>query len=222
MSLDDDIRELKQIHKKIRGDIEKRLKEFKHLIKTASEKRLFAELVFCILTPQSKAETCWNSVEKMLKDDLLTKADINTENFKDYLHNIRFKNKKAHYILQAKAFFTEDGKLNVRKKIFQQNLDDIYKKREYLVKNIKGIGFKEASHFLRNIGLDEDKIAILDRHILRSLLKLRIITTIPTTLSKSRYLTIEKSFIKFSKEIDIPLSHLDFVFWYKETGRIFK
>jgi len=38
---------------------------------------------------------------------------------------------------------------------------------EWLVKNLTGLGYKEAGHFLRNIG--SGKIAILDRHILRNL-----------------------------------------------------
>ena len=33
---------------------------------------------------------------------------------------------------------------------------------------------------------------------------------------------IEKNMMGFAKQINIPLSHLDLLFWYKGTGEIFK
>jgi N-glycosylase/DNA lyase len=97
----------------------------------------------------------------------------------------------------------------------------IQERREWLVKNIKGLGYKEASHFLRNMGFGES-IAILDRHILRNLHLLSVIEGIPESLSRVKYLLIEKKMAEFAKEINIPLAHLDLLLWYKETGEIFK
>jgi N-glycosylase/DNA lyase len=99
--------------------------------------------------------------------------------------------------------------------------NDVNKLREWLVDNIKGIGYKEASHFLRNIGFGE-KIAILDRHILRNLFELGLIKEIPQSISRERYMQIEKIMAEFAREVDIPISHLDLLLWYKETGEIFK
>ncbi len=93
--------------------------------------------------------------------------------------------------------------------------------REFLVRNIKGLGYKEASHFLRNIGLGKN-IAILDRHILKNLKELKIIKEIPESLTKRKYIEIEKKFIKFSEKIGILPEELDLVLWAKETGTIFK
>ena len=76
-------------------------------------------------------------------------------------------------------------------------------------------------HFLRNIGLGE-KIAILDRHILRNLVLLGVVEEMPESLSRSKYLQIEKDLLEFSKHIGIPPAHLDLLLWYKETGEIFK
>lgn len=52
------------------------------------------------------------------------------------------------------------------------------------------MSYKEASHFLRNVGFGED-VAILDRHILRNLERLAVIDEIPKTLSPKLYLEIE-------------------------------
>ena len=80
---------------------------------------------------------------------------------------------------------------------------------------------KEASHFIRNIGLGKE-LAILDRHILRNLLKFEVISNIPRTLGKKTYLHIESKMKEFSNKIDIPMSDLDLLFWSEETGEIFK
>ena len=89
------------------------------------------------------------------------------------------------------------------------------------MKNLTGLGYKEAGHFLRNIGFGE-RIAILDRHILKNLYSLGVIEEIPASLSGKKYLDIEKKMADFSKEMHIPLSHLDLLLWSKETGEIFK
>ena len=39
---------------------------------------------------------------------------------------------------------------------------------------------------------------------------------------KKRYLETEKNFRELAGRLRIPMSHLDFVFWYRETGDIFK
>src|SRR6267143_178578 len=93
--------------------------------------------------------------------------------------------------------------------------------REWFVENVKGLGYKEASHFLRNIGHGEE-FAILDRHILRNIKKLGLVEEIPTSLTKKKYLDIEERLRHFSKEIDIPMADLDLLFWSKETGWVFK
>ena len=84
-----------------------------------------------------------------------------------------------------------------------------------------GLSYKEATHFLRNIGKNES-LAILDRHILKHLLRHNVITEIPHTLTKEKYLGIEKAFQKFADEIDIPINALDLLFWSSETGVILK
>jgi N-glycosylase/DNA lyase len=83
-----------------------------------------------------------------------------------------------------------------------------------------GLGLKEASHFLRNIGYGND-ICILDRHILRKLKENKVIQDIPK-LSDKKYLEIEVKMIEFAKKKKIPVAALDLVFWYQAKKELFK
>ena len=94
------------------------------------------------------------------------------------------------------------------------------KKREYLVKEVKGLGLKEASHLLRNIG--HRNLAILDRHILKNLKKYGAIRSLPKSLTPKKYFSIEKRFKAFSKDIGISMDELDLLFWSMQTGTVFK
>ena len=88
------------------------------------------------------------------------------------------------------------------------------------MENILGLGYKEASHFLRNTG--HFNVAILDRHILRIMEEYSLIPEIPKTLTKKRYFQIEKTLEKLSRKVDLPLGVLDIYLWYMKTGEILK
>jgi N-glycosylase/DNA lyase len=65
-------------------------------------------------------------------------------------------------------------------------------------------------------------MAILDRHILKNLIKHNVIRSLPKTLTKKKYLSIERRFQKFANEIGVPIDELDLVFWSNEAGEILK
>jgi N-glycosylase/DNA lyase len=92
--------------------------------------------------------------------------------------------------------------------------------REWLVTNVKGLGWKEASHFLRNIG--HRNLAILDRHILRNLEKYSVIRSLPKRLTKKEYLRIEEKFRRFAIAVGLSMDELDLLFWSMETGKVLK
>lgn len=196
--------------------IQERLDDFRENYKKSDEE-IFAELCFCLLTPQSKAKLCWLSIENLKKDGLL--LDGSADEIRKRLSCVRFGNNKAKYIVEARDFFTKNRKLKIKDKLNQFNI--VFEMRDWLVKNIKGYGMKEASHFLRNIGFYED-IAILDRHILKNLVKYGAIKEIPKTITPKKYIKIENKMREFSNKADIPLSYLDLLFWSEETGDIFK
>ncbi len=209
--------DVKRIYDEIKETIIHRLEEFKNNL--VDDEKVFSELVFCLLTPQSKAKVCWRAVESIMEKKLLFKETPSKEEILEELRGVRFRNKKTENILKIRDRFIEDGKLNIRSWLNSFNNPLVF--REWLVENITGMGYKEASHFLRNIGLGED-FAILDRHILKNLVKLGVIDSIPNSLSKKKYMEIEEKMKVFAENIGIPMSHLDFVLWYKETSEVFK
>jgi N-glycosylase/DNA lyase len=211
------LHQLKRLYRLKKKDILARLEEFQSIWAECNDEGIFTELAFCILTPQSKARTCWDAIMKLKKNDLLFQGTV--EQTKPYLNCARFKNKKAHYLVETRKLFMQNRQISIKPRLSE--FDSIYACRDWLVQNIRGLGYKEASHFLRNIGLGED-IAILDRHILRNLTMVGLIEDIPNSMSRKKYLQIEGKMAVFAKQICIPLSHLDLLFWYKETGEIFK
>jgi len=215
MQYDDELNELLSNYRKKRYQIKKKLKEFGDLYKSNDE-CIFKELCFCILTPQSKAIYCDEAVKELVRSGSLLKGE--KSDIKANLRRVRFPNSKASYLIAARKAFKNSGRFDIKSKIDEGN---IFKTREWFVKNIKGLGYKEASHFLRNIGFGND-IAILDIHILRSLKRYGIIKKIPSLINRKIYLNVENKMRGFSLKIGIPLQELDLLFWSEQTGFIFK
>ncbi len=209
--------EIKELYREVRPLIEKRLMEFRGIWEKGDDCAMFKEFIFCLLTPQSKAKICWAAVERMEQKSLLLDGDY--RKIVDCLEGVRFKNKKAEYIINSRAIFLEAGMPRVKPII--SGFKSPEEAREFLVKDVKGMGYKEASHFLRNIGFGEN-LAILDRHILKNLKFLGKIKDVPKSISRKIYMELEKLFLKTAEELGIPSSHLDLLLWYKEAGEVFK
>ena len=198
-------KDLISLYKNDKSIIESKISDFKSL----PEKDYFKEFMFCLLTPQSNAKKCWDAVEK--------------------LENINLKNtKKIEEILKTRTRFykTKAVRLSKAQEAFNQILPILNNTNRISLRNkiqelVNGYGLKEAGHFLRNIGKSDNQIAILDRHILRNLESIQVIE-MPKSMNKRSYLELEQKFLKFSKEIGIPIDHLDILFWSKETGEVFK
>ncbi len=202
--------ELRRRHQELRRLIRSRLDDFARV----APDEYFYELVYCLLTPQSRAEHA-ESVVAMLREHRFAETGFDPEQFLgNRKHYIRFHRTKARHLLEARAAFPEIHRRLV-------NGSGAKELREWLVDNVKGLGQKEATHFLRNIGRNEG-LAILDRHILRNLKRYGVIRTLPLSLSKKRYLSIEQRFQRFAETIGIPLDELDLLFWSMETGQIRK
>lgn len=199
--------EVYRLHSERRGAIKKRLEDFA----AVQRSEYFFELAYCLLTPQSSAVHAARAVER------LRTATMTVENVVAILRDrgsyIRFHNTKARHILRAKERFPEIAEM-IKDGMRPPEL------REWLAHNVEGLGWKESSHFLRNIG--HRNLAILDRHILKNLHYHDVIPLIPEALTPVRYRTIEQEFLAFGDQIGISMDELDLVFWSRETGEILK
>ena len=192
----------KEHYKENKEIIKDKLKEF------SKNKDYFYELCFCLLTPQSNAKKCYEAIQILKQKDFLN----NAFNIKPILKTrTRFYNNKSRYLVELK------NKFNFIKQNLKNNPETT---REFLVKEVKGVGYKESSHYLRNIGYRN--LAILDRHILNNLKNLKVIKEIPKPITKAKYFEIESKFKEFSKKANIPMDELDLLFWSMQTGEVFR
>ena len=173
----------------------------------------FYELVYCLLTPQSSAIHAGRAVEKLRSSQFLRGNVDVAAILREKDSYIRFHNTKAARLTQIAATFPTIAAALV-------NGRSSGELREWLVRNVNGLGWKEASHFLRNIGHRD--LAILDRHILRNLKRHKVIRSLPKTLTRRVYISIEEKFMAFSRAAGITMDELDLLFWSRETGEILK
>ena len=195
--------------------IKKTLKEFKQV--WGSNEKVFEELCFCLLTPQSSAKQAMKSINALKNNDLLTKGSAKEK--EEFVKKVRFYITKAKRLELAQEKFPKE---KIKELLITNGIKkDVLACREFLVREVNGYGYKEASHFLRNIGFFED-IAILDRHILKNLVKCGVIKEVPASLNAKTYLAIEEKMRVFCEKNGLKLAELDLIFWSNETGNILK
>jgi len=213
----DFITELKRDYRKKKPAIEKRLKEFREVY-TRGDRVLFEELCYCILTAGSSARMGMRTVEA-LRDLLHTGSEKELQQ-RAKEHRVRFSHVRPSYIFRTREYLKDACGMKLR--VLLESFDSSTERRDFFAKNkaIKGLGYKEASHFLRNIGFPG--YAILDKHILNSLREMGVITKKMRPTTRAGYLAIEKRLQQFAEEIGIDMDHLDLLLWSRKTGEILK
>lgn len=200
--------EIRSEIRKVEGIVKQRMNEFARTGR--DEKSLFKEMCFCILTANFTAEggikiqqKLGNGFARLTKDELVKALRV---------LGYRFPNTRANYIVENRALY---GSLLGTLGRFK----DGKTAREWLIRNVKGLGYKEASHFLRNSGFKD--VAIIDRHILKYL-DSRNLIELPRTLTKRRYMEYERLLYAIARKLDINLAELDLFLWYIMTGKVLK
>ncbi|NPA51766.1 MAG: N-glycosylase/DNA lyase [Aquificae bacterium] len=171
---------------------------------------IFSEACFCILTANSSASL-----------GIKIQKEVGIEGFHTYsleqLYEIisskghRFAMQRAERIVLLRE--KEPLLLEVAK------YEDGKKAREILVKEIHGYGYKEASHFLRNIGFDD--VAIIDRHISRWLFEHGLVKP-RKTITKKVYIEAEEALKKIATDFGLTLAQLDLYIFYIKTKKVLK
>lgn len=194
-----------------RDAIRRRLQDFSAI----PENEYFYELAFCILTPQSSARNAEMTIEELRRDSFLEKGFDPTPYLRNPEHYVRFHNVKSARLLRIRELWPEIAQVLSKRSMHPVEL------REIVMDRIPGFGMKEASHFLRNIGVLG--LAILDRHIFKHLAALGVIPEIPKNApTKKRYLEIEQKWHEFAGNAGVSLDELDLLFWSIESGEIRK
>ena len=179
--------------------------------------RLFEELAFCIFTANTSAEMGLKAVDAV-------RNVLVTGNAKDMTRRLegiyRFNNLRPEFIVHTRNYLKNTLNFELRKKI--SSFRDKNELRDFfaLNKDVKGLGMKEASHFLRNIGFKG--YSILDKHIINSLHEFGVLPTNDKPKNPKHYIEIEQKLIDFSKQIGINMDELDLLLWSRKNGRILK
>lgn len=210
------IDELKHSYELKKEIIEQRMREFEDVYKLGDE-AIFTELCFCIFTAGSSARAGLKCIDA-IKDIITSGNAIELESRIQKVH--RYPKARAEYIVHTRNYLYEE--CNFRIKGLIESFDDKLKLRDFFATNkgIKGLGYKESSHFLRNIGFKG--YAILDIHILRSLHEFGVIDSPKPPSTRTKYLETEAKLKKFAKEISIDFDELDLLLWSNRTGEVLK
>lgn len=173
----------------------------------------FYELCYCLCTPQSKAVSAFAVVEQLRADAFMERGWDPTPLLRQPETYIRFHTTKGARLLAARAAWPS---------IAQALAEPLPPgmTRDWLVRHVNGLGMKEASHFLRNIG--RRGLAIIDRHLLTNLLACGVYTRMPLISTQKRYVSVERRFQRFSERVGIDMDELDLLFWSNQAGLILK
>lgn len=218
------IHQIESVREKVQPYIVERIGQFKQLRTTGRtlfsfqpfldtgpyEADVFSEACFCILTANSSASL-----------GIKIQAEVGIEGFREYSQQQLFEiiAGKGHRFAAQRA--ERIVMLRQKQDIIMSacGYTDSRQARELLVKNIHGYGYKEASHFLRNIGFDD--VGIIDRHIYRFLVETGLVEP-RKTLTKKAYLQCEDALLKLCDRIGVSMAELDLYIFYIKTKKVLK
>lgn len=211
------VEELRQIYNDRRGVIQERLAEFSKLRESASDERLFEELTFCIYTAGASARMGLRCVEAV-RPVLMTGSMRDIQKALDHRH--RWPDARGAYVYETREYLRENFGLRMRGLLEGFGSDE--ERRDFFAANpgVRGLGYKEGSHFLRNVGFRG--YAILDKHILARLAEFGVIESPKPPSTKKKYVALEEKMKLFAREIGLDFDELDLLLWYTKTGEILK
>ena len=211
------IGELRKDYRKKKPAIVQRLSEFKAVYEKG-DRAIFEELCYCILTAGSSAKMGMRTVEALR--DILHSGTERELQQRARAHHVRFWRIRPSYIVRTREYLKDACDMKLRRLLESFDCRDARRDFFAMNKSVKGLGYKESSHFLRNIGFPG--YAILDKHILNSLREMGVISKRMRPATRAGYLEIEKKLQQFAREIGIDMDHLDLLLWSRKTGEILK
>ncbi len=213
------VESIRATHKARRKEIRARLIEFEEVWRKGSDRRLWEELAYCIFTAGASARMGMSAVEAV-RPFLMDGASEEMTSALRSAGAHRFPVARPAYIVVTRNYLREHCGMALRELL--QGFSTPLERRDWLAqeKRIKGLGYKEASHYLRNIGLKGH--AILDKHVLRCLADLKVVDTPRPPTNRGRYLEVEEKLRWLARDINIDFDELDLVLWSMKTGEVLK
>ena len=198
---------------RVKAMVESRIDEFLEVNKKDTY-AWFEELTYCLLTAYSSAERGQLCVDALCDCGALLDDEIGEVAETLRLQGHRFAERRAEYIVEARKL-ASDLKRTI------EGFSSARDARKWLVENVKGLGWKESSHFLRNVGYFD--VAILDRHIVSNMREHGLIQDDGKKgLTKRRYLEYERLLEYVAERVDMTLGEMDLYLWYRKTGKVLK
>jgi thermostable 8-oxoguanine DNA glycosylase len=191
---------------------------------------IFKYLCLNLLSVNADWDTAMAATEQLDEDGHLFKGGVDA--VKLSLKSAKYRGRgKADWLVEARHRYYEEGHPRFSEPIEVligrlRNTGSPLARRAHIKKLVSGLGMKTASHFLRGVNLSDNKLAILDSHVLKQLLtfpeiasKIRHVVQIndkgiPKHPSDTRYLDIEKAVIDWAThQVGIPMDALDLLLW---------
>lgn len=195
---------------------------------------IFYMLCFCLCVPQSKAVKAETAIQALRKEGFHGTWMGPRVSFLKVLAEllcgtVRFHKTKADRLLSAKNefYYSDFWKFLTSNYATYLQLADcpdeqfrlLCHVRASLIERFRGMGFKVASHFLRNIGMPG--LAILDVHILNGMKDRQLLPEL-FKVTPRNYAETETLFLDYANYLGITGDELDLMFWSTKTGYVFK
>lgn len=182
------------------------------------------ELVACLLGSQVRAESADAALDRLCKASLLTdkRWQVTDDDFESEVGAIladlhtNVSQRSSYRFPQMRARQLAQMRKTLQAKPLSERLPPegpIKEIRANLVRDMPGIGPKQASMFLRNIGMSYD-IAILDVHVLAFFQRLGLLPKYGVELSTlKRYEQTEVIASQYAAECGHPVGFIDWAIW---------
>ncbi len=192
----------------------------KNFQKPKTDEEVFYNLMLVLMVPQSTFKNCMVALNELKKSHFFLNYVDTPEDLYEIIKPCRFYKHKAKYLVAAKKNFSEivwrlrihDPKLRASDERSHFRLTNLFV-RDWLVKNVKGLGMKTASHLLRNMGATN--LAIVDTHILKYL-KINQTRENGEMVEKVKwdYMDLERRLERRAKRYGCSIAVLDIVVWH--------
>jgi N-glycosylase/DNA lyase len=190
-----------------------------------NERDLWRELSCCVLSSQVPYELALAAAKRIHEDGILlsplTRGRLQVERKLLKLlsgpllidgHTRRYRFPQIRAAQLAEGWLTIRTQFDSLTNVLEDH-SDAYSARAWLVREISGIGPKQASMLLRNVGVTYD-LAVIDRHIIRYMLLTGLCSKEPVNLGNLRtYQDHESSLRGHAEKIGYDLGVMDWAIW---------